>query len=144
MKQLTEIIDNLTIVSRDYDQLKEIYTDFAKFIEQDNLYKAKLDIKIILNLDAGFFTILFDDRVIDFVFITFLEDEIQKGKVQCYLSKMKGFTSIDKILIDEFTFDFVGVTNIKLPDNNADIDIKNNDDHKRYVIYNIINKSLWQ
>ena len=141
MKQLTEIVDNLAIALKEHEQLKKIFDDFANFIETDEEYTHKLKIRIILNLEPGFFTIVFTDKVLDFVFTTFYEDKTQKGKVKCYLSK--GFTSIKKIKVAQFTFDRNGGTSIKEPDNNGIIYIKSNDDHKRYVLYDIINKSLF-
>ncbi len=134
---------NLDKVSTEHKALALKFQEFARFVKDctQTPSVANQSITVSLqNLDKGFFTATFASRTVSFVFTSILQENgTLEGYVQCFV--FKEFPEARQIKFGEFKFDETGHTNLKLPNEDAQIDIANNFGTLHIVLY-FIRESL--
>lgn len=124
-KQLHDYLDQTSL---QHQQLAEKFEDFAHFIRSCLKAPSVANNNILVDLrhlPQRIFTATYADRTITFVFNSLLkDDENLVGNVKCFIQK--SFPENKYIEIGEFDYDEKGNTNLKLPHEDADINLDNN------------------
>jgi hypothetical protein len=122
--QLHTSLDNF---SSDHKALAIKFQEFARFIKDCTQTPSVANHNIIASLqylEKGFFTTTFASRTISFVFSSFLEESGNLvGNVECFL--LKEFPEHAQVKFGGFTFDTTGHTNLKIPNEDAAMNIAN-------------------
>lgn len=134
--QLHKSLNSIAIQHKD---LALKFQEFARFVKDctQTPSVANQSITVSLqNLDKGFFTTYFAKRTVTFVFTSELdENENLQGIVKTYA--LSEFPEPKQIKFGEFSFDDSGHTNIKIPNEDADINIANDFGTLHIVLYYI-------
>ena len=124
-KKLHDYLDQTSV---QHQQLTEKFEEFAHFIRSCLKATSVASNNILVDLrhlPQRNFTASFADRTVTFVFNSLLKgDENLIGNVKCFIHK--SFPEDKFIEIGEFDFDEHGNTNLKLPNEDADINLDNN------------------
>lgn len=111
-----------------HEALANKFEGFGQFIRSCLKAPSVADSSILVDLrhlPQGNFSATFANRTVTFVFNSLLRgDESLVGNVKCYIHK--SFPENKFIEIGEFDFDEKGNTNLKLPNEDADINLDNN------------------
>jgi hypothetical protein len=120
--------DYLEQASIQHEQLASKFDEFAQFIRSCLKAPSVANNSIVIDLRRlaeRNFSATYADRTVTFVFNSILRgDENLVGNVKCYLRQQ--FPEPKFVEIGEFDFDEKGNTNLKLPNEDADINLDNN------------------
>lgn len=123
-----QLHNSLDKVSTKHKALALKFQEFARFVKDCTQTPSVANQSITVSLqslDKGFFTTTFASRTVSFVFTSFLqESDDLVGNVQCFI--LKEFPETRQIKFGEFNFDEAGHTNLKLQNEDAQIDIAGN------------------
>jgi hypothetical protein len=123
-----QLHNSLDKVSTEHKALALKFQEFARFVKDCTQTPSVANHSISVSLqqlDKGFFTTTFASRTVSFVFNSVLQESGNlEGYVQCFV--FKEFPEPRQIKFGEFKFDEAGHTNLKLPHEDAQIDIANN------------------
>lgn len=124
-KQLHDYLDQTSI---QHQKLASKFDEFAQFIRICLKAPSVANNNILVDLrllPSRTFTATYADRTVTFVFNSLLRgDENLVGNVKCYIQK--NYPENKFIELGEFDFDENGNTNLKLPHEEADINLDNN------------------
>jgi len=128
MSYSIQLHNNLNALSVQHTALASKFREFARFIKDCFQTPAVSNHNItasLQHLDNGYFTTTYANRTISFVFTSLLDDSGNLiGYVQCYIKKE--FPEAKQIKFGEFTFNEEGHTKLKLPNEDAEINIADN------------------
>jgi len=141
-------INVLNIVSKDYDDLASSFKTFADYVKTETS-QTKIEVSVHDTQGEnsyGWFTTKFAGHLLYFAFSSHLyksevieSNESLKGKVECYIEK--NYSEHKKSKLGEFTFNTRGYTNIKEPEENSFLNIKEQSD-VLIIVFQYIYKSL--
>jgi len=124
-KKLHEYLEQSSV---QHEHLANKFDEFAHFIRSCLKAPSVADNSIVVDLrhlPQRNFSATYADRTVTFVFNSLLKgDENLTGNVKCFIAK--SFPESKYIEIGEFDFDEKGNTNLKLPNEDADINLDNN------------------
>lgn len=124
-KKLHEYLEQSSI---QHEHLANKFDEFAYFIRSCLKAPSVANSSIVVDLrhlPQRNFSATYADRTVTFVFNSLLKgDENLVGNVKCFIAK--SFPESKNIEIGEFDFDENGNTNLKLPNEDADINLDNN------------------
>jgi hypothetical protein len=123
-----QLHNSLDKASAEHKTLALKFQEFARFVKDCTQTPSVANHSItasLQNLDKGIFTTTFANRTVSFVFTSLLQENGNLGGyVQCFV--FKEFPEPKQVKFGEFNFDETGRTNLKLPNEDAQIDIANN------------------
>ena len=127
MSYSIQLHDSLDKASNQHNALSAKFAEFATFVKHciETPKIANQNITASLqHLNQGYFTTTYASRTVSFVFTSFLEESGNlAGNVKCFLKR--DFPEVKQIPLGEFTFDAEGHTNLKIPNEDAQINIAN-------------------
>jgi hypothetical protein len=134
-----QLHSSLNKIAVQHKELALKFQEFARFVKDCTQTPSVANHSITVSLqhlDKGFFTTSFARRTISFVFTTVLDEkESLQGVVTTY--DFSEFPEPKQTKFGEFTFDETGHTNIKIPNEDAQINIANDFGTLHIVLYYI-------
>ena len=122
-----QLHNSLNKIAIQHKELALKFQEFARFVKDCTQTPSVANQSITVSLqhlDKGFFTTSFARRTVTFVFTSLLDESGNlQGNVKTYVQAE--FPEPKQIKFGEFTFDETGHTNIKIPNEDAQINIAN-------------------
>lgn len=122
-----QLHNSLNKIAIQHKELALKFQEFARFVKDCTQTPSVANQSIAVSLqhlDKGFFTTTFARRTVSFVFSSLLDESGNlHGNVKTYV--LTEFPEPKQIKFGEFTFDETGHTDIKIPNEDAQINIAN-------------------